>query len=315
MLFAIMRGEAVELPDIVKDYSQEELKRFAVVEYLYGMDLEQLNEYQTRFQGINGIEIEDSEYIKQLITSISNFKNANIEELDVIINDILEGRVLPTDYSRDLHLESKAINIFSKAFERGVYNPKKNESDQIQSIDYNGNSINVYRIHDDFKMLARVEGAYNPEFTSIPDYRKFYDNPDISVHGNCESVIGQDQIGLARNNNGNIVVGYASLPQNSMLSSGPYDLGTINKSLAPLHDEHLRSIQKFYGLQEMIDNTRHSHNETVMERLIVDEHGNVQKLRPSYLIWVEDRKTDKFPPELVEPPEDFVVVGNVIKPQ
>lgn len=304
MLFAIMRGEAVELPDIVKDYSQEELKRFAVVEYLYGMDLEQLNEYQTRFQGINGIEIEDSEYIKQLITSISNFKNANIEELDVIINDILEGRVLPTDYSRDLHLESKAINIFSKAFERGVYNPKKNESDQIQSIDYNGNSINVYRIHDDFKMLARVEGAYNPEFTSIPDYRKFYDNPDISVHGNCESVIGQDQIGLARNNNGNIVVGYASLPQNSMLSSGPYDLGTINKSLAPLHDEHLRSIQKFYGLQEMIDNTRHSHNETVMERLIVDEHGNVQKLRPSYLIWVEDRKTDKFPPELVEPPED-----------
>ena len=57
-------------------------------------------------------------------------------------------------------------------------------------------------------MLARVEGAYNPEFTSIPDYRKFYDNPDISVHGNCESVIGQDQIGLARNNNGNIVVGY-----------------------------------------------------------------------------------------------------------
>ena len=88
MLFAIMRGEAVELPDIVKDYSQEELKRFAVVEYLYGMDLEQLNEYQTRFQGINGIEIEDSEYIKQLITSISNFKNANIEELDVIINEI-----------------------------------------------------------------------------------------------------------------------------------------------------------------------------------------------------------------------------------
>lgn len=303
MLLAIMRGEDVELPDSIKDFSQEDLKKFAISEYLYGMDLEALSKYEIRFQGIHGLEIENSEYIKQLVTGISNLNNANIEELDEIINDILEGKILPTEYLKDIHLDSKTINLFSKAFERGVYNPKNYENDQIQQIDYNGSNINVYGIHDDFKMLARVEGAYNSALTSIPDYREFYDNPNISAHGNCESVIGQDQIGLARNKNGNIVVGYASLPQNSMLVSAPYDLGTTNRSLAPLHD-NLHLDLKFYGLQEMIDNTRHTHNETVMERLLVDEHGNVQKLRPSYLIWVEDRKTDKFPPEFIEPPED-----------
>lgn len=303
LLLAIMRGEDVELPDSIKDFSQEELKKFAISEYLYGMDLEALSKYEIRFQGVHGLEIENSEYIKQLVTGISSLNNANIEELDKIIADIIEGKRLPTEYSKDIHLDSKAINLFSKAFERGIYNPKNSENDQIQPIDYNGNSINVYRIHDDFKMLARVEGAYNSALTSIPDYREFYDNPNISAHGNCESVIGQDQIGLARNKNGNIVVGYASLPQNSMLVSAPYDLGTTNRSLAPLHD-NLHLDLKFYGLQEMIDNTRHTHNETVMERLLVDEHGNVQKLRPSYLIWVEDRKTDKFPPEFIEPPED-----------
>ena len=263
MLLAIMRGEDVELPDSIKDFSQENLKKFAISEYLYGMDLEALSKYEIRFQGIHGLEIENSEYIKQLVTGISNLNNANIEELDEIINDILEGKILPTEYLKDIHLDSKAINLFSKAFERGVYNPKNYENDQIQQIDYNGSNINVYRIHDDFKMLARV----------------------------------------ARNKNGNIVVGYASFPQNSMLVSAPYDLGTTNRSLAPLHD-NLHLDLKFYGLQEMIDNTRHTHNETVMERLLVDEHGNVQKLRPSYLIWVEDRKTDKFPPEFIEPPED-----------
>lgn len=303
ILFSIMRGEDVELPDIIKDYSQEELKKFAISEYLYGMDLEALHNYEIRFQGIHDLEIENSDYIKQLVTSVSSLNNADIEELDQIICDIIEGRKTPTEYSKDIHLDSKAINLFSKVFERGIYNPKNSENDQIQPIDYNGSRINVYRIHDDFKMLARVEGAYNRELTSIPDYKKFYNNPNISAHGNCESVIGQDQIGLARNKKGNIVVGYASLPQNSMLVSAPYDLGTRNRSLAPLHD-NLSLDLKFYGLQEMIDNTRHTHNETVMERLLVDEHGNVQKLRPSYLMWVEDRKTDKFPPEFIEPPED-----------
>lgn len=266
------------------------------------MDLETLSKYEIRFQGVHGLKIENSEYIKQLVTGISRLNNANIDELDKIISDIIEGKRLPTEYLKDMHLDSKAINLFREAFERGIYNPKNSENDQIQPIYYNGSSINVYRIHDNFKMLARVEGAYSGPLTSISDYREFYDNPNISAHGNCESVIGQDQIGLARNKNGNIVVGYASLPQNSMLVSAPYDLGTKNRSLAPLHD-NLYLDSKFYGLQEMIDNTRHTHNETVMERLLVDEHGNVQKLRPSYLIWVEDRKTDKFPPEFVAPPE------------
>ncbi len=303
MLFAIMQGEQIELPEVLKSLSQEELKKFAVSEYLYGMDLEKLSKYEIRFQGVHGLEIEDNEYIRNLVENVSSLNHANIEELNKIIEDITEGKRMPTEYSKDLHLDSKAINLFSKSFERGVYNPSKSTQDQIEPITYNGSSINVYRVQDDFKMLARVEGAYSRALTSVPNYREFYDSPNIFTHGNCESVIGQDQLGLARNKNGNVVVGYSSLPPNSMLVSAPYDLGTTNSSLAPLYDDLYLDF-KFYSLQEMIDNTRHTHNETVMERLIVDEHGNVEKLRPSYLIWVEDRKTDKFPPEFIEPSEN-----------
>lgn len=301
-LMAIMKGEDIELPENLKKFTPEELKKFAISEYLYGMDLDDLNKYEIRFKGVEGLEIENSEYIKQLVANVSNLNHATLEELDRIIQNITEGRKLPTEYSKDIHLDSKAINLFSKSFERGVYNPENAIQDRIEPIIYNGSQINVYRIHDDFKILARVEGAYTG-LTDIENYVEFYDNPNISAHGNCESVIGQDQIGLARNRNGNIVVGYASLPQNSMLVSAPYDLGSRNRSLAPLYD-NLHLDLKFYGLQEMVDNTRHTHNETVMERLIVDEHGKVQKLRPSYLIWVEDRKTDTFPPQFIDPLED-----------
>ncbi len=300
MLLAIMRGEDIEIPYMSK-LSQDEIKRFAVSEYLYGMDLKELRKYVERFQGVQGLKMESSEYIKNLITELSMLDNASVEELDKIIKDITEGRRKPTDYLKDIHLESKAVNLFREEFEGGIYNPPKSENDKIEPIMYNESQISVYRIHDDFKMLVRVEGAYSG-LHEITDYEEYYNTPRILQHGNCESIIGQDQIGLARNEDGKIVVGYASLPQNSLLVSAPYDLGTTNESLAPLHDRLSRSI-KFYGLQETIDNTRHTHNETVMERLVVDEHGNVQKLRPSYLIWVEDRKTDKFPPEFIEPPE------------
>lgn len=301
-LISIMNGNPMDLPDSLKDLSKEDLKKFAVSEYLFGMDLNVLNLYATRFNGVDSLTVEGGDYIKELVSKVSALNTASPNELNEIIKSIVSGKLLPTEFSKDIHLDSKAVNLFAKAFDLGVYKPI--DSDQIESHKYLDKNIGVYRVQGDFKMLARVEGAYS-FMPDVPNYKDFYDNPDITAHGNCESVIGQDQIGLARNKKGNIVVGYAAIPQNSMLFSAPYDLCSSNISLAPLHDFDTRLVKlEFYGLQEMIDNTRHTHNETVMERLIVDEHGNVQKLQPSYLIWVEDRKTDKFPPEFGEPPVD-----------
>ena len=323
MLLSIMRGETTEIPDVIKyqkkkrlenfflrgfnndkpmELSPEELKKFAIAEYLFGMDLNELDAFETRFKGVLDLNVENSEYIKQALILIQELNHADAQKMDLIIKGILEGKITPTDYSKDLHLDSKAINLFTTEFQQGVYHTNDNETDLVEPINYNGKQIPVYRIQKDFNMLVRVEGAYNSQFGPVDNYKDFYENPSIFAHGNCESIIGQDQLGLARNIRGNIVVGYSMLPANSVLSSAPYDLGTRNTSLAPLYDKLVYEI-RFNSLQKTIDNTRHTHNETVMERLIVDEQGNVRKLKPSYLIWMEDTKTDKFPPEFGDPPE------------
>lgn len=321
MLLSIMRGETTEIPDIMqkqikerltsqhvidkdesRELSLEELKRFAIAEYLFGMDLNELDAFETRFKGVLDLNVENSEYIKQLLIKVQELNHADAHQMDLIIKDILEGKVTSTEYSKDLHLDSKAINLFIKEFQQGVYHTSEHESDLVEPVSYNGKNLPVYRLHGNFNMLVRVEGAYNSKFGPVENYKDFYENPSIFAHGNCESIIGQDQIGLARNTRGNIVVGYSMLPANSVLSSAPYDLGTRNTSLAPLYDK-LGFDVRFNSLQKTIDNTRHTHNETVMERLIVDEEGNVRKLKPSYLVWIEDTKKDKFPPEFGDPPE------------
>ena len=306
MLLAIMNEEKVELPISLRILSKEELRKFAVSEYLFGMDLEEVNNYGIRYQGIKDIDVEGSEYIKNLLNKVTVLNNANPKQIDQIIDKIKEGKVLQTKYVKDIHLDSKAINIFSKAYEKGLYHPQNSNKDKIEPLKYEGKELEVYRIHDDFKMLARVEGAYNLGMESIENYKQYFNSPNISAHGNCESIIGQDQIGLARNAGGNIVIGYNSLLRNSLLIAAPYDLNsrTANKTLSPLNNYYKGDNIVFYDLQEMIDNTRHTHNETVSDRVVVDENGKVMKLTPDYLIWVEDRKTDKFPPEFEVPAEE-----------
>ena len=323
VLLSIMRGETSEIPDIIKNHkknrvlsrnvfeidyesfeelSPEELKRFAIAEFLFGMDLNELDAFETRFKGVLDLNVENSEYIKHLLIKVQELNHADAHQMDLMIKGILEGKIMPTEYLKDLHLDSKAINLFTKEFQQGVYHPNEHASDLVEPVSYNGKNLPVYRLHGDFNMLVRVEGAYNSQFGPVENYKDFYENPSIFAHGNCESIIGQDQMGLARNTLGNIVVGYSMLPANSVLSSAPYDLGTRNTSLAPLYDKLYCEI-RFNSLQKTIDNTRHTHNETVMERLIVDERGDVKKLKPSYLVWIEERHTDKFPPEFGDPPE------------
>ena len=75
---------------------------------------------------------------------------------------------------------------------------------------------------------------------------------------------------------------------------GPYDLNSneANKTLAPIN---YQKNAKFMTPQETIDNTRHTHNEIVMERLVIDENGNVQKLKPNYVIWIEEELNEEIP--------------------
>lgn len=305
ILRGILNGEINYIDGVEK----QDLDKFAICEYLYGIDLNFAREIIEKFgMGTLNIEqVKDEETkekllsIKEYIKDLIDLENGTEEYVTKIKQNILENKEQIRKfekYPNSMEIISDLLNIYGKVFEEKAYIPQESELEKHEVyIDKNGNEndIAIYRVKDNFNMLVRVEGAYNKGGrTNVEDFAKYFDSPQIDYHGNCESIIGQDSISPARNDGLGIIVGYSEIPKNSFLLMGPYDLNSnkANKTLAPIN---YQKNAKFMTPQETIDNTRHTHNEIVMERLVIDENGNVQKLKPNYVIWIEEELGEKIP--------------------
>lgn len=112
----------------------------------------------------------------------------------------------------------------------------------------------------------------------------------LHIIGNCESFIAQNLIATARPRGP--IFGYSD--SSGLLLAGPYDLtsNSANQSFDTTNGKTALP-PKFLLPNEMIDFTRHGHNEFSMERLIFDQQTKAfRKRMPSYVIWIEERKTE-----------------------
>lgn len=112
----------------------------------------------------------------------------------------------------------------------------------------------------------------------------------LHIIGNCESFISQDLIAIARPKGPTF--GYND--SNGILLAGPNDLSS-NKANTSFDTTNGVTLEepKFLSPDEMIDMTRHGHNEFSFERLLFDKKSNsFRKRMPSYVLWIEEEKTD-----------------------
>ena len=319
----ILNGDMENLPEGLKKfgdiYGKEGLLKFAILEYHFGISINEANRIIQRYG-------KDTEDISKLVKSLTNKKEQdeevqqfnitgrylkalkqiveckNIEELIKKEREKNNSNIVGkpwNDTSNDIlsvrNVESKILNMFEKLYNDVIYKAEEHDEDKIQSekyIDAKGeeHEIATYYIKKDFNLRIRTEGAY-AAFEEPEDFKTLYNNPSIENHGNCECFISNDSISPARNNYG-IIVGYREIKKNSLTSAGPYDLYTSNESFYS-YDEK----SEFRTPKQMIDNTRHTHNEMVTERLLLDENGNAIKSHPDYAIWIEeDLKEERFLP-------------------
>ena len=281
----ILKGTLEKRPEGLDAYNEDELYKFALLEYKFGISLDEakrlIKRYGTDSDKLpKGVIVAD--YIRLLKTII---EHDNIKD---VIDYALKNNLLEnpwTGFPNAINAEGQILNMFEKLYNDTLYNPE--EQDRLGTetyIDGNGeHEIEIYQINRDFNMNVRVEGAYR-RYHEPDDFNKYFENPSISNHGNCESYIGNDIIATARNSTtGSIIVGYKSIYHNSLTSCGPYDLGTGNTTFS-IYNER----SDFRIPIEMKNNTRHTHNEMVKERLIIDENGYVVKNKPSYIVWIEE---------------------------
>ena len=287
----ILNGKIENMPESLKKYPKEQQYKFALLEYKFGIDLEEakflINRYGTDAEKIlekmpHKLEAKYLYALKEIVES------DNIEEIieELRKNNALEKPWLGFPSARNA--EGQIINMFAELYNETLYQPKEEDKNNQQEtyIDKEGNEnkIDVYNINGDFDMNIRVEGAYNHYWTEPENFVDYYNYPDITTHGNCESFIGNDLIASARFSRG-VMVGYSIIRENNLIASGPHDLvsNTTNKEFSAY-----RAKSKFLTPKEMKDNTRHPHNEMVKDRIIIDENGNVARYMPNYAVWIEE---------------------------
>ncbi len=309
----IFNGDCSELPEKLAKMTPEELKRFAIFEYIFGSAYD--SEFKTIFSdGIESMQEIDGNpdfnrrlaRAKKLLATYNTVGEAKEDELDEMIDYIRRNKDKVERYDI-LELESRVINLFGESIGNSLYKPSQNPNHCVGTEIYrNGKeekNIPIYRIQGDFDAIVRVEGAYSA-FSEPDDYKNYFNQPNITYHGNCSSIVGNDLIALARNHGTDITVGYEDIPNNGLLLMGPYDLssGKALQSMAP-YNIGAWMQSRFLDTQRTKNETRHTHNEIALERVLVGSDGSVRKLEPSYLLWVEEEKDEVFPPLEVEVPE------------
>lgn len=279
-------------PNILTYLDNKEQKCFALLQIKYGIDINDakilVQKYSKGLHSILELNDEDRK-IKDIILDIEKIINLNDEQIRQIYDDLNNSDF---DFSKNLdnalvitELEKKCISIFTKNYEKSLYKLEDNEP--THEVEFEGKKIKCYTPKEDFNMFVRSEGAYSFNWKEPDNYENYLNMSRISYHGNCESFICQNLIALARPKGP--IFGYSDCNANNLLLMAPYDLvsNKANTSFSTINGDKTDRGVCFLPPKEMIDSTRHGHNEVVFERNSF-EGNKIKKRLPNYVVWIKE---------------------------
>jgi len=254
--------------------------------------------YLLEFESIK--EFCNDQYVLEYINNILIFNNIdNIEILKNMnakkytINDFLIIR----EKLKELYVESikKDINKYNKGKEKIINIDDK----KYECID----------LTDNYGLFVHSTDAYG----SMPLLNNnYYDSWNYSTntrnHGICTCFISNANYGTPKVKDNGVMFGFLNINNNDIPLMGPYDLVTRNSGYT------IRSLHRprFSRLQSILDNTRHTHNETSLERRILNDKGYTELRQPDCVIIFEDM-SEKIKHNSIKAYEDFKNSGNPIK--
>ncbi len=163
-----------------------------------------------------------------------------------------------------------------------LYNSNRKVYDLINNSKYKNIHPDIYIMDGDFNLQIHALGAYRD--WNVPDnFKEDWERPKIAYHGICTSFIGNNQIANARTKHP--IYGFSNYEDSALLCAGNYDL--FSDTVISSYDTGYRKPYNMYPPKEMIDNTRHTHNEMVLERRNNTNSTNFKRL-PNYIVYIVD---------------------------
>lgn len=222
------------------------------------------------------------------------------------------------DFDDYIFMDQSIRQIFSEEMSESVYKItdkivdghgnliENNPQMMFFTIEENGitttKQVPVYEPGFDFKMLIHSTAAYG-EMKLLNN--NYFDSWNKSLrtanHGICCSLISNDNLGMATVND--VLLGFDGWDKKAISQSSPYDLHTYNDGYN-LQEGH---AMMFLTPQDIIDTTRHTHNEQTLERVELRPERKTKEcpnIQPSYVIVYSDMK-DEIKAKAVKCSEDM----------
>ena len=266
-----------------------------------------INAYLNKYFSIN---IQEAEQIVRMYgSSINQFSTNNnynmqvkyiqsiskilsISKIDTIKQCYFDNDIQPLSFDESIYIDQSIRRIFSKDISDSTFKINSSMQSTYIEIPVNINGKNVmqkipvYEPGLDFKMLIHSTDAYGSmELINNNYFDSWNKSGRKSNHGICCSFISNDNMGMAAVND--VLFGFDSWDPKAVTKIAPYDIYSSNDD----HDIQEGRPLTFMSAQDIIDNTRHTHNEMVLERLELRDDRRTpecQNIQPSYVIIYSD---------------------------
>ncbi len=288
------KDKFIEMDKSIRNIQDIDVIREALIEKKFGIDQPMaifINErYCCDMETLERSELDPN--IKLMLKCINRIISCDsIDELKFLY---LTSTRLITDTKTITDLEAIIRGEYAKEYSKKIYKVNKDhlmkESDfkykdlynKVCEISYNGKKPQIYIADGDFNMQIHILGAYR-HWERPANFKEDWLRPKIAYHGICTSFIGNNQIANARQSHP--AYGFDHIEENSLLCAGNYDLcsdSSINQFASSIYKPY-----NFYTPKEMINKTRHTHNEMVIERRAGDKSQTYKRV-PSYIVYFVD---------------------------
>lgn len=264
----------------------------------YGIDLKSAEALCQRYN-IKGIEINEDnvdlfEMYKAMLDIIGE-NDANVL-LDVY-NQFSNQMEVSPNFMRIITFENAIRKIFAQNLNMSIF--KYGDNYTLED------DVKIFDVGTDFKMIVTAIGAYQSDFAEKDNYKEYWNLPTIRSHGNCCSLIGNNNLSMA--NPKNVIFGFSTMDDNMLLLSSSKDINSTPSSRQfniateqglgtnyTIDGKEYNSIGRmglgieFSNPDNLLDNTRGDYNELIYERRDLSSNPTFYKKNPDYIVYIEE---------------------------
>lgn len=266
----------------------------AYFEKLFGINLAQATELVKNYcESINENNLQDlSQEDKLLFSILLQIEEViNINNLEILKKYVESVSMIETSSNLLITFESKIKKVFTDKINKSLTEPL--EKNKINTED----NLDIYYAagkdgNEQMRLMITSIGAYTG-MSEPDDYYASWNMSKIASHGCCCSYVGESNLGTAEVKY--CCFGFTDYEPGALLMSAPYDLCSM--STKDSYDVQSLYSPQFLFPNDILNNTRHTHNETVWERRNIDKNNQISKKQPSYIVYFvnnfEDRLNDE----------------------